>query len=243
MEKQKYLTPSGLTFVLREQTGADDDVINGAMDEATMVNTYLANVIEEGPDGKRMDAEGVKKLRLGDKYFLVLASRILSLGPTLWFKYTWREDQPPVEYQEDLNRYIWDYTKPFPKFGDPDYFDQRIPPYPEGDFISVEIGGHKLRMDYVDGYGEAYMLGLPANKRTVNQELIARNFRIFKDGEWKRVVNFGSFSAKAMVQIRNLVHDFDPPNEGLMTLTNPETLEIIKVPILGVKDFFFPVKI
>lgn len=243
MKKQKYLTPSGLEFVLREQTGADDDVINATMDEVTMINTYLANVIEEDPNGKRMSPEQVKKLRLGDKYFLVISSRILSLGPTLWFKYEWREGQPAVEYQEDLNQFIWDYTKEFPKPGSPDYFDQRIPPYPDADFISVEIEGHKLRMDYLDGFGEAYMIGLPADKRTVNQELIARNLRIFTEGEWKPVVNFASFSARAMVKIRNLVHDFDPPTEGLMTLTNPETLEIIKLPLLAVKDFFFPVKI
>lgn len=242
MRKQKYVTPSGLEFTLREQTGADDEILNAAQDETVMINSYLANVIEEGPGNKRFSAEDVKKLRLGDKYFLVVSSRILSLGNILYFQYQWDPNEASIEYEEDLSRYVWDYSEPFPEVGDPLYFDQRFQPYPAEEFIEGQVGDYKLRMDYLDGAGEAYMLKLPANSRTVNQELRARNLRFF-DTEWKIVKTFTSFTARDMVYIRNLAHEGDPAIEGLTTVTHPGTGESLALPLLGIKDFFYPVKI
>jgi len=239
MKKEEVLCPSGIKFVIRELTGDDDERVNAGLDESQMINTYVANGVAEGLTG----AEDVKKLKLRDKYFLVLRIRMLSLGEKLYFGYQWPNIPELTEYEEDLSRYVWDYTKPFPKPGDSEYFKERIPIYPKQEFIEGELGGVKIRMDFMDGFGEEYLLKLPLNKRTVNQELVARNLRIFKDSEWKRVVNFSSFTARDMVFIRNLANEFDPPVEGLMDIENPITGEIINLPVIGVKDFFFPVKV
>ncbi len=243
MITQEYTSPSGLKFILREQTGDDDEKMSAAQSETTMVNTYVANVIVKGPDDKPMGPEEVKKLRLGDKYFLLLVSRILSLGSTLYFKYQWDGSNESIEYEEDLNKFVWDYSTPYPVEGDPNFFDQRISPYPKEEFMNGTIGDIQIRMDYLDGHGEDYLLKLPPNQRTVNKELIARNLRMFDGKDWKAIVNFKSFSARDMIYIRNLAHDNDPPIDGLMALDNPFTGEKIDLPILGIKDFFYPVKI
>lgn len=243
MRTQQYVTPSGLQFTLREQTGADDEVLTSEKDESQLVNAYLANIITEGPNGGPMDMEAVKKLRLGDKYYLVIAGRILSLGETLYFQYQWEESQPAVEYSEDLSQYLWDYKEPFPGKENPLYFEQRIPPYPAEEFINLEVGEFKLRMDYLDGVGEAYILKMPAMKRTINQDLVARNLRVLKGNDWKKVVSFAPFTARQMVEIRNAAAEHDPALEGLTAITNPMSGEILKIPLLGIKDFFYPVKI
>lgn len=243
MKQKEFVTPSGLKFTLREQTGDDDERLSAAQSETTLVNTYIANVIVKGPTGQAMDAEAVKKLRLGDKYFLVLASRMFSLGETLYFQYTWPGEKAPLDYEEDLSRYLWDYTKAMPEISDPEYFSQRIKAYPKEEFINGDVRGMKLRMDYLDGHGEDYMMKLPANQRTVNKELVARNLRVFDAGDWKPVVNFTTFSAREMIYIRNLAHDNDPPIDGLTEIENPVSGELLELPILGIKDFFYPVKI
>lgn len=243
MKKQEYISPSGLKFILREQTGEDDEVLSAAQSETVMVNTYVANVIVEGPGGKAMGSEDVKKLRLGDKYFLLIASRILSLGKTLYFQYKWGDNPTPNEYSADLSRFLWDYNTPFPEVDTADYFDQRIRPYPKEEFIDGEVNNMKLRMDYLDGVGEEYLIKLPTNQRTVNKELVARNLRIFSSGDWKPVAHFAAFSARDMMVIRNLAHDNDPPIDGLTTIQNPFTGETLELPLLGIKDFFYPAKI
>ena len=242
MKQEEYVAPSGGRFVLREQTGDDDEKLNAAHNEVSLVNTYVANVIVEGPGGKAMDSEAVKKLRLGDKYFLVIASRILSLGDKLYFEYEWEIDRPAIEYEEDLNQFIWDYSKEFPEKGHPKYFSQRIRPYPKDEFIELTIGDMKIRMDYLDGHGEDYLMKLPPNNRTVNQELIARNIRFFK-GDWKVIKSFASFTARNMIAIRNKAHEMDPAIEGLTSVSNPYSGEQQRLPLLGIKDFFYPVKI
>ena len=243
MRKVEYVSPSGLRFVLREQTGEDDETMSSSLDETSLINTYVSNVIVEGPEGKAMSKEAVKKLRLGDKYFLVLASRILSLGETLFFTYQWDPNREPVEYSEDLSQYIWDYSIPFPTKDSEDYFEQRMLPYPEAEFLTTKIRELDIRMDYLDGFGEDYLMKLPPHQRTVNQELVARNLRFFEDGEWKIIKNFSSFSARDMLILRNLAHDNDPAIEGLTTLVDPFTGASERVPLLGIKDFFYPVKI
>jgi len=243
MITQEYTSPSKLKFTLREQTGEDDDRLSAAQSETSLINTYIASVIIKGPKGNPMSVEDVKKLRLGDKYFLVLASRILSLGETLYFEYQWPGDNTSTEYSEDLTNYIWDYEKEFPEKGSPYYFDQRIPPYPEKEFIEGEIKGFKLRMDYLDGYGEDYLMKLSPSGRTVNQELKARNLRVWDQTDWKPVATFAGFTARDMHYIRNLAHSNDPPILGLTRVSHPLSEQTMEIPLLGIKDFFYPAKI
>jgi len=182
---------------------------------------------------------------LRDKYYLLLASRIFSLSPILYFKHTWMEGAEPLEYDVDLEQYIWDYTKPFPTIGSPDYFDQRIPPYPEGTdgWVYFSLGDHEARFKFLDGKGEAYLLDLPANKRSINQQFSARELQVKTGDSWELVRNFGYFSARDMVILRSKLAESDPEIQGLVIISNPYTGEEIPMSILGIVDFFFPTRI
>jgi len=243
--KQKELTsPSGSRFVIRERTGADDDKISRAnVDDVKLVNTYVSDVIVEGPGGKRMSPEDIKQLRLRDKYFLVIASRIHSLGPILYFSYNWGANMPDQEYEVDLTTFVWDYSKEFPELGHSEYSEDRFRPYNE-DVLEFELStGQKVAFEYMTGVGESYLIKLPPSSQTANKELIARKIKVHDGTNWKEVMNFGVFSAREMVEIRAKVESLDPQDQGMITIQSPMDGSTQEVPLLGIKDFFYPVKI
>jgi len=244
MKTTEILTPSGLKLEIRETTGADDDLFSGATArDYDIINQFVSTIIVGGDLGKPSPTK-VKKMLLRDKYFTILSSRIFSLSPILYFTHAWEEGQKPEEYAVDLSEYIWDYTKPVPEENDPKYFDQRILPYPENmDKIEFVVGDKKFQMDFLTGEGEAYLLELPPSQRSINQQLSARNLSMEIAGEFKRVKNFGQLSAREMVTIRGKATELDPEVQGLVTISNPYTGEVLDLSILGIVDFFFPTKI
>ncbi len=230
----------GRVYLIREQTGADDDVLSQVSnDEATTINTHIANVIQKGPDGKRLTLQDVEALPLRDKYVILFKSRIFSLSEQLIFGYNWPDMEVPVEYQVNLLDYVADYSDKATVFG-PD----TIRPYPTiGTMEKTLTTDVKVSFDPMDGVGEIYLLKLKPSERTINKQLVARGFKVWDGAKWVTVKNFVTFSSKEMMEIRNWVDELDPPVEGNADLTHPETGEVIKMPVIGVKDFFYPEKI
>ncbi len=238
--------PSGTEFVIREQTGADDDLLSKLdTDEATVLNRYLASIIQKGPDGNRLTLKDVEGLLLRDKYTILFKSRIFSLSNELIFGYNWDPQEEPVEYTQDLNDYIWDYSKPLPELGDADYRVERILPYKSTDKVILFTlsSGVEVSFELCDGVGEKYLLGIKPQERSINKQLIARNFKYNDGNKMVNVKNFQLFSSKDMMEIRNKVDEYDPVVEGNTTITNPTSGETIDLPIIGIKDFYFPAKI
>jgi len=246
MKKKELLCPSGVIVVIREATGSDDDIFSGGTaKDYELLNRYLAAIIIEGPEPGSMTAAKVAEFPLRDKYFILLASRIFSLSPTLIFQYTWGEGMVPIEYEIDLEEYLWDYKEDFPLVGTPGYFDQRIPPYPSPfeEWIEIDLGERRVRLNYLTGVGEAYMLELPEAQKSINKQLVARNLSLFENNSWHIVKNFMAFTSREMVTIRLKLQEVDPEVSGLVTITNPNTGEIENISLLGIVDFFFPTKI
>jgi len=244
--KQKEINDTqGRVYVIREQTGQDDDILsNISSDEATSLNTYLAGIIQKGPDGNRLTLADVEKLRLRDKYVILFKSRIFSLSENLIFSYAWPGNSESTEYSVDLRDYVWDYTKPLPEKGEPGYSEDRIKPYEFTGVIEKELSSEtKVAFDILDGIGEIFLLKLKENERTINKQLVARALRVWDTNKWITVKNFGVFSSKDMMEIRNWVDEIDPPVDGNTDLQNPSTGEVIRMPVIGVKDFYYPAKI
>lgn len=246
---RELLLPSGAVAIIREQNGDDDALLsNVAMTKSFealnsfihSITPYLSTSIN--PDKPPL-LEDILIRPLRDKYFILIASRIFSLGNILHFEYNWGSEYPKVEYDEDLANYLWDYNIPFPGQGDPDYFAERIKPYPTTKLgIEETIGNKVIRFSLLNSYGEKYLLKLPDTERNINQQLFARDISVKQEnGEWEKISSFKNFKSLEMAKLRNLVSTWDEEFSGLTTVDNPYTNgQSDEISIIQIPDFFFP---
>ena len=245
------LLPCGTKVTIREQNGNDDDVISSPgsdKDLSLPLNKFIAGLIlKHDFNFKSKEVITMKEvldIPLRSKYFILLASRIFSISPTIKFRWDWKNGKPPVAYEEDLTVYLWDYNRDFPSEMDPDYFSERIQPYPPSNFDKyreLELSsGKKIRYKYLDGHGENYLLGLSENERAINSPLKARELNIWLEGDWSPVTNFKDFKNYEMSEIRRDIDINDKPFDGFTNITNPYNGEALQIPLLSIPDFFFP---
>lgn len=249
-DKVELTAPSGHVYTIRQQTGEDDDILSNANDSSKgiSINKFIAAIIvdQDLKPGKKLDHNDILDMKLCDKYFLLIASRIFSLGNLLKFSYEW-PGYPPVEYIEDLDNYVFDYSKasdfPF-DIDHPLYNQYRIKPHPEGKSTHKEFSlpsGKKFRFQFQNGRSELYILKLNEMELSKNHELIARNLEMFHENQWLKVFNFKPFTAREMLLIRKEVEESDPNIELVTDIINPnDTSNRIKYPLVASTDFFFP---
>ena len=248
---QELFTPSGFKVIIREQNGEDDGTLSNVSltKDAASINTFIQSVVVYSEVGDRPDntysEQGILDMRLGDKYFILLSSRIFSLGPIVKFEYSWGTEVPEVAYEEDLSKFIVDYTKAFPKPGEENYYKDRIIPYPTpvstSEVSRTLTTGKKISFRYMDGTGEKYLMKLPEFQLTVNSRLVARGFKLEVDGNFVEVETFKVFTSKEMAEIRDLVETLDPQFDGVVEIENPyERNQSIKLQLLSLNSFFFP---
>lgn len=238
--------PSGYKVIIRQQTGEDDDVISnpdGAFLGQTL-NKFVQGIIikSEFSDNKSPSYQDIENMKLCDKYFVIIASRIFSLGSVVKFEYAW-DDGTVAEYEEDLNNYIWDYEQPFPKRGDLDYSEFRIPPHSQGTKRDMEFKistGKTFKFDFMNGVGEKYLMTLPTSQLTKNAELRARNLQQKMGDKWVVISNFKPYTAREMVEIRKVIFDNDPIVQIITEIPHPKTKDTIQYNLLGSVDFLFP---
>ena len=248
-EKKTLLLPGGYQVIIREQNAKDDETLSNVLlaKDVSNINLFITDIIVYNHlTNAKQTLEDTVKMRLRDKYFVLIASRIFSLSQTLKFEYDWNiNGKKPVKYEEDLNLYLWDYTKPIPKEEDQNYFQYRIKPYPDVQTtpeimtLELEIGEKKYLIDYLNGYSESELVKLTEADYNINSELKARNFRT-EDG---KTVDLKALPAKVMVDIRRVLSKVDDKFEGLSDITNPYTGKVASVPLLGIHDFFYPTEI
>ena len=248
-EVKELISPSGFTFIIREQNGNDDDVLSkgsGVMD-GTSANRFVQGIVvyTDMTETGKLSLQDVEQMKVCDKYFLMIASRIFSIGQIVKFEYIWNDLKKPIGYEEDLSLYIWEYGKsdfPFDPDSE-DYFPYRIKPHKYGRETSLEhvlSSGKKIKFDFMNGTGEKYLMKLPEQEVSKNQELIARNLQQYVNNQWVKVSNFGNFNATDMREIRNCVFENDPILEIYSELEHPISGEKVNHPIIATPDFFFP---
>lgn len=243
MNTQVITTPSLGSITIREATGKDDDILSNVhLDEAGVVNKYLSNLIIKDAKGKKLDEDAVERMPLRDKYTILIKSRIFSLGKNLLFEYDWEDGKPPQQYDVDLTEYVWEDYSEFPGIEDEGYFQERIGPY-QIETLEAKLGDKELRMEFLNGVGERYLLELPENQRTINKQLVARNLEMHTGDTWEKVANFGAFSSREMVTLRALYEKYDKDLMGLVSINNPQTGQTEELSLIGIKDFYFPVRI
>jgi len=239
-------TPSGYEVVIRLQTGEDDDVLSDPSGAflGSGINKFVQGIIVKFKGGKSATYEDVEQMKLGDKYFIVIASRIFSMGAVMKFDYEW-PDGRIASYEEDLTSYIWDYSKDdFPKKGDQLYSPYRIPPHLHGGKKELEFKittKKEFKFTFMDGVGERYLMTLPEVELTKNTELKARGLKQKIGADWQDVNSFKNIVAKEMMEIREMVFKNDPIVEIVTIIPHPvKQNEKIEYPILASSDFLFP---
>ncbi len=242
--KKEIVVPTGKKYIIREQTGYDDEVLSqvASLDDADVINRFLAGIIQQDSEGNQVSYEDVLKMKLRDKYVILIASRIFSLGETINFEYDWKDGSPVEYYQDDLSQYIWDYTQPFPEPGDPGYVKYRIKPYhpDHKEEVVFDIDGTTFKFDILDGHGEKYLIKLAKSQVHINQELLARNFSLLDKDQWIKVRNFNQLTARQIAQVRSRVRMYDDNFEVLTEIEHPTTHIVDEIPIIALRDFFFP---
>lgn len=238
-------TPSGHTVVIRKQNGEDDDILTNSVyaQKGTATARFLAGIIVEQDffPGRQITWEEVAELRSADSYFLVIASRMFSLGVDIHFSYKWPDMDVPVDYIESLNDFVWDYSKEFPFEGDKNYNKNRIEPINKESKIVLNLKSGKIvELDYMSLNTEMAMVNLPPEKRSINAELLVRNITEITNGTPQKVEHFRFFSPDDMKEIRSSIKRLDKPVAIFSEIEHPETKEVIEYPILSTTDFFFP---
>lgn len=248
---KRIILPSGYFVDIRETNGEDDDVLSNEATsrDLTNIHIFVASLIINTDlpfaVNNRITLEGARMLLLRDKYFILVSSRIHSNGNEIKIQYDWGETQGgKMNYIEDLNRYVWDYTKPFPQEEEEEGYDsQKIKPYPKEAYGKHEMilsTGKKLRFNLLDGNSESFLLKLDIEKQTRNSELKSRNLEQWVEDKWVKVDSFIYFKRNEMAELHKFFTEHDSSFTGLTEIENPKTKELLLYPIMKSTDFFYP---
>ena len=249
-KRLKVKLPSGHTVTIREQNGNDDDIISTVSDalNGVMLSKFLAEIIiDQDVKQGMLTYEDIKKWKVNDVYYLILKSRIHSLGNILEFKVVCQNSNCRKEnaFEEDLS--IFDTNlenyKPL-SVEDPKYNPYRIKPYIKGKNMGETItlpSGKIVRFEYLTVEGE-YFYGLYTQENlSKNKELIVRNLSLnIGSEEWQPIANFAIFSPIDMRAIRNSLAELETIFEPMMECTCPHCKNSTAVSLMKQPDFFFP---
>lgn len=246
INKLTFTSPSMLSITIREQNGNDDDVISNVnqVDNGTSIINFMHGIILD-IDGKKPTVEQLLNLRFRDRIVILLMSRIYSIGQIIEFEVSWDDLPTPIKYEEDLSIFIWDYSKPFPNPGDINFNPNTIKPYIESALFRELVlkSGKKVRYDYTNSHTDIYLMNVPLAKQSINQELLARDIKLFIGNDWVKVENFSTFSSSDMREIRTDIATYDPPIYVNSTITHPNKPGLTRqVPLLANVNFFFPAR-
>lgn len=256
-----FMLPCQNEVTIREQTAEDDDIL-GRMLDGDMIdalNEFVSSIVVSStfktslPDG-RMTIKDVLNIPLKDKHYILVKSRLHSMGPKLKFEYTCQNPKCKAlhEYEEDLSIYDQDLAIET-STSVPEEKDKRcIVRYPmmkdnesyKNPFEKTLASGKKIRMTYMNGTSEKLILAANKNKAlTTNTEYFVRNLQVQVDGEWQGVSAMNIFSKREVIELNQLVTEFDRQYTPLTEVVCPDCGQSEEIPVMAVRDFFFPTEI
>jgi len=245
-----FKIPSGHEVTIREQNGDDDEVLSNManVESGRSYDQFLAGIIiNHSKYDRRPTEKEINIMPQRDRLIITTMSRIFSLGNDVNFEYQWVGRKSPDKYSDNLEDYIWDYSKPFPEEGDDEYKPTRIPPYDNDPYEPVEHttrSGKKVRFILSNGESENYLMNLSKEKASKNSEISSRSFELYVEGpnEWMKVENFKQFSGRDMMEIRSIIDSKDKKYSLLSAVKHPEDENVeAYVDLSNLVDFFYPV--
>jgi hypothetical protein len=250
-QTKELLLPSGNIVTIREQNGDDDDILSNQVlqKDLSNQNKFIQGIVikADTTSGKLSDSD-IANMLLKDKYFIMFASRIHSIGDIVNFTYDWKEFGGIQEYDDDINKYIWDFSKEYPTKDSKDYNQYRMEPYTadasETQHMTLE-SGKELTFECLRIKDEQAMLKLTKVDQTINRELLQRNLKLkMSGGQFETVKNFRFFTKRDMVKIHKTVNSVDSPFMPITKIESPdENVAPVLYPVIGSNNFFFPEEI
>ena len=239
----RFTLPSGKEITIREQSAADDDIItsnNRNDNPLENLNRFIMAITTQFNGKNNITMDEVLGLGLRDKYFILLKTRIHSIGETLDFKYNC-SCGCESEWTENLLDFDRDFSNP----EDPNAGPKAPLPYPQGanGFFEITLSsGKKFRMKYLDGYGENFVLrALKNNTLAKSMELFSRELHWLPEtGEPVKVSSLNAFSKKEGIELSKAVNNIDPQFLMGSEIICPNCQKEEFVSLIGIPDFFFP---
>lgn len=258
-QTQEIVLPSGAIAVIREHSAADDDILTTSSKGKTdgenylhNLNRYVASILQNKPyepsSSAKPTVKDVELLRLKDKHYIIFSSRMFSIGETLDVNHKCgnEECKQSDEYEVDLKQYDRDLTLTYEELEailDDDKL--AIMPYREDYthlfFEVVTPSGLKVKLEYLNGLGENFMLAHSRRNTSVaSTSIIARRPQVEVNGEWREIKNINVFSKKDIISINKAIdtHDKQFPMSALIECAGCGNQTYL--PLIAVKDFFFP---
>jgi len=250
LRKLEVFMPTGQTYTIRETNGEDDDIMSKVANhkDNTAIATFLSRIIVS----EKVTPEQILDWPIANKYYLLLKSRIHSLGNILKFKYDWNvpgtDETQTFEYEEDLNKYDAP-LKDIMAATDPSIELKKltpiqIRPYTFPNTLEIEhtlTTGQKIMFTRLNSHGERKAADKPVEETTINDKLRLRDLKVLTtEHGWIKVENFKGFSGKEMVEIRKFVEENEVSFEMPMKIENPNTKQVTYAPLISLTDFFYP---
>jgi len=247
------LLPDGKTVTIREQNGNDDDILSNTSKAKDLTNQsdFIRGIVVKADwtASGRLSLDDIDKMLIKNKYFILFASRIHSIGEIVKFAYDWgKSNGGEISYEDDLSKYLWDFSEPIPEKGEDDYFEFRMQPYVakanELQYFATS-SGKELRYRCLNICDERELMKLDREAITKNRELIQRDLELKdKDGKWVKIHNFMWFNKRDMTEIHKEVNHTDSAFMPITEIENPrEDVPNIMYPIIASSSFFFPEEI
>lgn len=240
--------PSGRIVTVRERNAEDEEALSKGRDfkNGLAIPNYLSRIIVSEPT----PPEQILGWPIRDKYSLMVKDRRTTFGDIVEFQLEFDDGKNGTvkeNFEEDLSKYDWDYSKPFPEPGTQEFYSERIPPYPQafgelnGWFEFKTSSGKNCKMKYLTGEGEVSVLDKDVEDIHINDKLRVRDFHIqLAGGNWQRVERFNILSAKDAMEIRKVIKDVDGDYSLRTWVKDPITRQSSQVSLLTVDGFFFP---
>ena len=249
METLKFTAPDGNIFEIRESTGEDEAAISkvGDLQDGSNVTKFISNIIisssiKEG----RLTHEDTAKLKASVRYYILLKSRIFSLGPIMKFgiKFSGElEKNKEYQFTEDLCKFDWDLSTKPPVEGEEEYNPDRIRAYPNGtetERLLTTSSGKEIKYQYLTGNSEKYILQRDTNNVDITLAFSSRELEMKMEGKWVRLQNFRGLTAREMNEIRSDIRINDITFEMNSEVKSPDTGQLLVIPLAAQSDFFFP---
>lgn len=231
------VSPCHNLFEIRERNGEDEDILSKVKDnqDGTAINNYLSHILVN----PRLTPDEVNQLPSKTRYYLVLMSRIQSLGHNATISHIFQDDTKEYSFEVDLRELL------LKSVDDISLSKYHCTEYPESIKTSPYIfgaipSGVKFRMQYLTGVSEKKALEIGLPNLTINKRLVIREFEIENHSVWQKIENFRTFTSKDMVLIRGILDLADKSFDMQVDLKNPNTGKVETISLLQTDDFFFP---
>lgn len=235
-----FVAPDGTTITIRERNGEDEDILSRSKNsqDGSAFTKFLQRIIVDRDGQGPLSHAQLMSMKVRVKYFILLKSRIQSLGSEMIFKHRFQSGEE-IEFTEDLSKFDFDYENqelheiekhhaaPFLNTGDS--FDFTI------------SSGRECRLSYLTSSVEIEQLQRDQEQATLNDNLRVRKFRVKdKEGAWIPVNNFASLTSRELREIRKELIKNDPDFILQTEVKNPKNNTVEEVSLFLYTDFFFP---